>query len=118
MTEKIASHEAYLKNLEPDQRKVLQRLRTLIKESVPEAEECINYSLPAFRYRGKILIGYGAASNHCALYLFSGSILSQFSHELDGFDASKRTLRFQCESPPTKELILALIRMKIREITG
>jgi len=89
----------------------------LISEYVPEAEECINYSLPAFRYNGNVLIGYGASTKYCALYMFRSSILNQFEDDLIGYDFSKRTLRFPCDSPPPKELVLALIRARIKEIT-
>lgn len=118
MTTKVTSHEAYLQTLNPDQQEILRHLRTLIRESVPEGEECISYSLPAFRYRGKILIGYGASAQHCALYLFSSLILPQFKSELEGFDVSKGTLRFQPESPPSKSLVQALIQAKIQEIAA
>ena len=116
MTGKFSTQTEYLNNLEPEKRQVLQHLRTLIKETFPETKECISYSLPAFRYRGKILVGYGTSAKHCALYLFSASILNQFKDELAGFDTSKGTLRFQPASPPSKELIMMLIQAKIREI--
>jgi uncharacterized protein YdhG (YjbR/CyaY superfamily) len=41
--------------------------------AAPEAEECITYRIPAFRLDGKPLVGFGAASNHCAFYPMSST---------------------------------------------
>lgn len=40
--------DAYLKAVNPDQRKALQKLRQDIHFVAPGAEECISYGMPAF----------------------------------------------------------------------
>lgn len=35
-------------------RALLQKLRATIRAVVPEAEECISYRIPAFRYEARI----------------------------------------------------------------
>jgi hypothetical protein len=39
----------------------------------PEVEECINYRLPAFCYRGSIIAGFSATSTGGPYYPFSGT---------------------------------------------
>lgn len=45
------SIDAWLAELPPDRREVLQRLREQIQAVLPEAEEGFSYGLPAFRLR-------------------------------------------------------------------
>ncbi len=56
----------------------------MIKGAAPEAEECVSYELPAFRLKGKLLVAYGAAANHCAFY--PGSVMQALKEELKGYD--------------------------------
>ena len=39
-----------------------------IKAAAPRAEECISYQMPAFRLDGRMLVWFGAATNHCSLF--------------------------------------------------
>lgn len=118
MQDKPQTHDQYLNRLEPGQQAILQRLREMIKEILPDVTEVISYGLPAFKYQGKVLVGYGASANHCALYLFSSYILEQFNEKLSGFDYSKGTLRFKINSPLPSDLIQELIQAKIKEINN
>jgi len=68
----------YLANLVPEQQSALDKLRKQIRAAAPGAEECISYSLPAFR-KGRVVCGFGAAKKHCALYMFSDSTLNAFA---------------------------------------
>ena len=108
------SIDEYLIQVTDEQRAVLQSLRESIHSIVPDSEECISYGLPAFRQK-KILLGFGATSKHCALYLFSGSIVEQFAEELTAFDVSKGTIRFATEKPLSKTLLKKLVKARIAE---
>src|SRR5271167_224017 len=52
--------DEYLAGVTPRSRALLQSLRKTIRTVVPEVEECISYSLPAFRYRGRVIAGFRA----------------------------------------------------------
>ena len=68
MSRKPQTIDEYLALLSDEKRVALQKLRRAIKSAAPEAEECISYQIPAFRLRGRLLVGFGAAANHCAFY--------------------------------------------------
>ncbi|MDQ3314897.1 MAG: hypothetical protein M3505_09785 [Verrucomicrobiota bacterium] len=76
--------DAYLAALSDAKRVALELLREMIKGAAPEAEECVSYQLPAFRLKGKLLVAYGAAANHCAFY--PGSVMQALKEELKGYD--------------------------------
>ncbi len=103
--------DAYLAALSEDKRAALQRLRKLIAACAPDAEECMSYQLPAFRLDGKVLVWFGAGANHCALY--PGAVLDAFEAELQRYDTSKGTVRFQPSSPLPANLVRKLVKARI-----
>jgi uncharacterized protein YdhG (YjbR/CyaY superfamily) len=115
MTAKPKTHDEYLAALPPDQRAALQQLRETIRAIVPAAEERISYQLPAFRLEGKMLVGYGAATKHCALYLMSATTLDGFQDELLGYQTGKGTIRFQPANPLPAGLVRKLVEARIAE---
>jgi uncharacterized protein YdhG (YjbR/CyaY superfamily) len=60
--------DEYLSDLPAETRTVLEQLRATIHDLVPGLEESINYDMPAFRYRGTWLVGFGAFSKHCSFF--------------------------------------------------
>src|SRR4029434_10087930 len=90
--------DGYLAGLPDDQRAALETLRQTIRSAAPKAEECISYSMPAFRLNG-VLVGFAAKQNHCALYPFNGTTVKAFKDELKGFETSMGSIRFQPAHP-------------------
>ena len=103
--------DTYLAALKTEQQVALQRLREIIQEAIPEAEECISYGVPAFRLNGRHLLAFGATSKHCAFY--PGAVVEAFKDELQGFSTSKGTIRFQPENPLPKALVRKLIKRQV-----
>src|SRR5260370_90554 len=66
MAVKPATIDAYLATVSDDRREVLQRLRKAILSILPDAQECISYSMPAFRYAGRVVAGFLATSKGCS----------------------------------------------------
>jgi uncharacterized protein YdhG (YjbR/CyaY superfamily) len=112
-----ATVEEYLARLGDDQRKALEELRKTIKAAAPDAEECVTYGIPAFRLNG-MLVGFGAAAKHCALYLMSGSTVEAHRAELAGYDTSKGTVRFTPARPLPKSLVRKLVKTRVAENQG
>jgi len=97
--------------LSSDKRAALERLRRNIRAAVPKAEECISYKLPAFRLDGKVLVWFGAGANHCAFY--PGAVLEAYKDELEDYDVSKGTIRFQPANPLPAALVRKLVKARI-----
>ena len=108
--------DATLDALPADQREALQALRSAIAAAAPEAVEAISYGAPAFRYRGRPLVTYAAASSHCSFFPMSPALVAAHLAELDGFDTAKGTIRFQPERPIPDELIRRIVRERMAEI--
>jgi uncharacterized protein YdhG (YjbR/CyaY superfamily) len=107
----------YLSRLSADKRAALQKLRKAIRAAAPNAVECISYSLPAFRHEGKVMVWFGAATNHCSFY--PGAYpLKTLKNELKAYDTSKGTLRFPANRPLSATLVRKLIKARIAERAG
>ena len=117
MPGKPATIDEYLATLPDDQRAALQKLRKTIAAAAPKAEECISYSVPAFRLNGP-LVGFGAKANHCAFYLMSGSTVAAHAAELEGYETSKGTIRFKPDKPLPAALVRKLVKARVTENGG
>jgi uncharacterized protein YdhG (YjbR/CyaY superfamily) len=105
----------YLATVDAEKRAALERLRNIIRAAAPKAAECISYQLPAFRLDGRLLMGFGAAAKHCALYPMSGATVAEFQHQLRDYQTSKGTIRFQPGRPLPVRLLRKLVKARIRE---
>jgi uncharacterized protein YdhG (YjbR/CyaY superfamily) len=114
---KIATIDEYLARLSDDKRAALEKLRKTIRSAAPKAEECISYSLPAFRLNGP-LVAFGATASHCAFYPMSASTVAAHQGELEGFDTSKGTIRFQPDRPLPAALVRKMVKARIAENVG
>ena len=117
MAGKPETIDEYLARLSAEQRTALERLRKIIRAAVPRAEECISYQLPAFRLDGRMLVAFGATSNHCAFFLMSSETVAAHRDELEGYDTSKGTIRFRADEPLPASLVRKLVKARIAENT-
>jgi uncharacterized protein YdhG (YjbR/CyaY superfamily) len=77
-----AEVDAYLEGLDEPKRSTLLQLRRDILVVVPEAEQCISYTLPAFRVDGKVIAGFAAFKQHLSYLPHSGSVFPELADEL------------------------------------
>jgi uncharacterized protein YdhG (YjbR/CyaY superfamily) len=99
----------------PGQRAVLHKLRRIIRGVVPSAEECISYSVSAFRLDGRSFVFFAAWRNYCSFYPGSSAILKKFQNDMKGFRISKGTIRFSPENPPPTPLVKKLVKARLTE---
>jgi uncharacterized protein YdhG (YjbR/CyaY superfamily) len=107
--------DAFLARLPDEARRALEDLRAVIAAAAPEAVEAIAYGVPAFRYRGRPLVSFGAAKAHCAFYVQSPALMDALRDELAGYDTSKGTIRFLPSAPLPADLVTRLVRGRIAE---
>lgn len=107
--------DAILAALPADQRAALQSLRQMIAAAAPDAVEAISYALPAFKYRGRPLVSYGASKAHVAFYVMSPATMEEHKGLLAGHATSKGGIRFQPDKPLPKALVTTLVKARMAE---
>jgi uncharacterized protein YdhG (YjbR/CyaY superfamily) len=60
---RMTTMDDYLDGLPAGEKAALGRVRALVRSAVPEVEEGTSYGMPAFRYRGRPLLGFRAAKS-------------------------------------------------------
>ena len=114
MSTKPQTIDEYLAPLSSEKRAALEKLRRAIKSAAPNAEECISYQIPGFRLGGRLLVAFGAATNHCAFY--PGALpVEAHKEELKAYGTSKGTIRFPADSPLPATLVRKLVKTRIAE---
>ena len=95
--------DAYIQLQEERAQQKLKEVRAIIRAAIPEAEECISWSMPTYR-KGRNIIHFAAAKKHIGIYP-GGEATTVFAEELAGMDVSKGTIRL----PHDQEIPAALI---------
>ena len=108
--------DGYLAHLPADQQAALQHLREVIAAAAPGAEEGFSYGAPAFRYRGRPLVAYAAASGHLALYPMSPPLIEAHAAELAAYDTAKGTIRFTPDRALPDALVEVIVRERMAEL--
>ena len=114
----VSSFDDYLATVPDAQRAELERIRELVRRTVPDAEEGTSYGMPAFKYRQRPLLGFRASKNHLSVFPFSPDAIDAARGALAGFDLSKGTIRFTPEKPIPERALEQLLRHRLREIEG
>jgi len=93
----------------------MQKIRKVIKEAVPEAEEVISYQIPAFKYKG-YLIYYSAYAKHISLSSpWSEALLKEFEPELKKLKVTKSAIQFPNEDELPLNLIKRIVEFRKKE---
>jgi uncharacterized protein YdhG (YjbR/CyaY superfamily) len=105
--------ETYLASVEsPEARALLERIRAIVREEVPDAEEVFSYGMPGFKFHGP-LVWFAAFKNHCSL--FPAGRVSAFADELKDFKTSKGTIQFTVEKPLPDSLVRSIVKARAAE---
>lgn len=109
------SLEEYLAALPATKRAALEEVRKAIRAAAPEATEGISYQMPAFKHRGRALVGYAAFKDHCSFFPMSGSVMGAFEEELGPYETSKGTIRFPVDRPLPAAFVKKLVEARLAE---
>lgn len=109
----------YLDAITPEQRSEYERIKAIVYEVTPDAEETISYGMPTFKYKGKPLLYFGAFKNHMSVFPTPEPVLKlQAEGKLTNLKVSKGTVQFANNSQLPKEIIQEMIKIRLDTILG
>ena len=113
----MSEMDDYLAGVTEPDRDALERVRRMVKELVPQAEEGKSYGMPALKYNKRPLVGFVAAKKHLSLFPFSPAVIDALTDRLDGFELSKGTIRFTAEHQLPDDLLRDVVMLRLDEIS-
>jgi len=109
----------YIANQPTEVQKVLQELRSIIKEAAPDAVEMLNYKVPSFtlvqggkRDQQVMMAGY---AKFVGFYPFP-TTMEAFADELKDYKQGKGSVQFPLNKPLPKDLIIRMVKYRREEI--
>jgi uncharacterized protein YdhG (YjbR/CyaY superfamily) len=92
---------------------ILEKIRAVVREAAPEAEEAIKYQMPTFVLHGN-LVHFAAFKNHIGFYP-TPSGTETFREALAPYAGAKGSVRFPLDQPVPYDLIAAIVRFRVEE---
>ncbi|MEN4041033.1 MAG: DUF1801 domain-containing protein [Anaerolineaceae bacterium] len=108
-----ASIDEYIAGFPTAVQEILQRIRQVIREEAPAAQEAIRYRMPTFRLNGN-LVHFAAFQNHIGFYPTPTGI-AEFEKELAAYKGGKGSVQFPLNQPIPYDLIRRIVRFRVAE---
>jgi len=106
--------DAYIASAPPQARAMLEELRRIVRECVPEAQEAISYAMPTYKFHGP-LAGFAAFQKHVG---FFGSLDDKERADFKEFKTSRGTIQFPYGKPLPTAKIMRLVRTRAKANAG
>lgn len=112
----MSAIDDYLAKLDAPQKVALERIRKIVAQTVPDAEQVISYGMPAFKYNGKYLIGYAAFKDHLSVFPASAPVAALKAKLEKQFKLSKGTIQFTVDNPIPESTVKELLHIRLDDI--
>ncbi|MBP6529545.1 MAG: DUF1801 domain-containing protein [Burkholderiales bacterium] len=112
-TSKPQNVDEYIAKFAPEVQAILQRVRQVVREAVPDAQEVISYQMPALKVHG-IVVYFAAFKHHIGIYPPVGAKAMQ-ELGLAPYAGEKGNLRFPFSQPIPYELIARIAQTRARQ---
>jgi uncharacterized protein YdhG (YjbR/CyaY superfamily) len=107
------SVDEYIKGFAPEVQAILQRVRQVVREAAPQAQEVISYRMPALKQNG-ILVYFAAFKGHIGLYPpVAGD--TRLHKAIAPYAGEKGNLRFPYDRPIPYELIARITVLRVKQ---
>lgn len=107
--------DEYIAAFPADVQEVLQKVRAVIREAAPDAEETINYQIPTFKLHGN-LVHFAGYQKHIGFYPTPSGI-EHFKDQLAAYEGAKGSIKFPLDQPIPYDLIREITLYRVQENT-
>lgn len=110
----MSSIETYIEQFPDTVQERLQKVRQLIKETAPDAEEIFSYGMIGYKTNRKPLVYVAAFKKHIGFYA-TPSGHSAFRKELAKYKQGKGSVQFPLDQPIPYDLIERMVQFRVVE---
>ena len=93
---------------------ILEKIRKLIKETAPKAEEAISYQIPTFKLNKKNLVHFAAFKNHIGIYP-TPTGMEAFKEKLSVYESGKGSVKIPLNKPIPYDLIKEIVEYLVKK---
>lgn len=112
-TETPHTIDGYISGFPKDVQEILQKIRGIVKDAAPDAEEAIKYQIPTFVLNGN-LVHFAAFKQHIGFYPTPSAIM-QFKDALSAYHSAKGSVQFPLDSPIPYSLIKKMVKFRVKQ---
>jgi uncharacterized protein YdhG (YjbR/CyaY superfamily) len=105
--------DAYIACFSEDVQEILEKIRGIVREAAPDAEEAIKYQIPTFVLNGN-LVHFAAFDKHIGFYPAPSGI-EQFKDALSVYKNAKGSVQFPLDSAIPYTLIKKIVKFRVKE---
>ena len=109
----VKSVTEYIAGTPADLQYKLRKLRKIITDAVPEAEERISYGMPYYGYKGRLAY-FRYSKNHIGLYI-PPPVVEEHAKELSSYHTASATVRFPLDKMIPSSIIKKLVRARMKK---
>jgi uncharacterized protein YdhG (YjbR/CyaY superfamily) len=113
---KISSVDDYLAAQPAAAQRLLRRVRTVLRKTLPTAEEGISYEIPTYKLPGGTVIHFAGWKQHLSLYPASAHVLAALGKDLAPYEVEKGTIRFPFSRSLPVHLISRIAQLRAEEV--
>jgi uncharacterized protein YdhG (YjbR/CyaY superfamily) len=106
--------DEYIRSFPDNVQIILNQLRNLIVQKVPDAQESISYGMPGYKLYGKPLVYFAGYRNHIGFYA-TPTGHAQFAAELAKYKQGKGSVQFPLNEPIPLDLIGRIVEFRVAE---
>lgn len=105
--------EAYIQEFPEEVQEIMQKIRAIVKEEAPDAQEKISYGMPTFSYKGA-LVHFAAYKKHIGFYPTPSGI-TRFEEQIKSYKHAKGSVQFPLSKPIPYDLIRQIVKARVTE---
>lgn len=107
----VATVDDYIAQFPQDRQEILRRIRQVIRENAPKAEERMRWEMPTY-WQGENLVHFANGKQHIGFYPGPEAIVF-FADRLAGYKTSKGAIQLPLAEPMPYDLIATITRWRV-----
>ncbi|HNV98427.1 MAG TPA: DUF1801 domain-containing protein [Chitinophagales bacterium] len=108
---------AYIAQFPKDVQEKLKKIRKIILDTAPDAEEIFSYGMPGYKLHKKPLVYFAAFKQHIGFYA-TPSGHEAFAQALSRYKQGKGSVQFPLNEPMPYDLIADIVAFRAQENTA
>ncbi len=106
--------DEYIEGFPPNVQESLRKIRAIIREVAPDAQEALKYRIPTFVLHEN-LVHFAGFQNHIGFYP-TPSTVEAFSRDLAGYESAKGSVQFPLSNPIPFSLIKRMVEFRAKQV--